>query len=1000
MSTYILGCGIDTLLGGQNFGGSTWKDCFQLCSSGSVRPDVGGTCISFTFTGTCYLKFAGGGSTAYTDDYFQSPNPAVVAAIMVNYYNGANTTPLPASTSRFCSATPSPFSTTVTSTTQTTTTSTTTTTPTYVYTPPPPCPTGTAEEVCGGGAPQASNTTCATDGGTAFNVTCGVKFVGEEISDDDAVLPTPWNTQPFVPPSSTPAPGRRVKERELFDRSINFLELVQKVPGIWKRVLLPDIDTCTQACANTPGCVGTNYQNYNCTLLSSITGTEPAPGGVTIEQVPYPEPPPDYVPPVTTTTTTSSSSSVASGPAVATATGQPNFSCPANDGQIVQDNCGVNYLIGCGNDTFPSGTGPFGASSFNACFEMCSSGIHGNCVAFTYVIAQSNCWLSVNVGNAYFQGGGLGLTNAAVNIDYYNGAYGSNPVVSSTSRFCVTGFPTTTTSTTTTSTTITSTTVTTTTTSTLASGSSTDASVTSTPSSTDSSSIASASSSLSSISSSASSTSSEASSSGSSVFSSLSSSASSASSSLSSAESSSASSASSSSSSSVSSALSSLSSSFSSVSSSEASVTGSETSALTSTSAEETASTSLTEDISMTTTSLPSSSTPIVTEPTTSPTPGSSSDMISSVVSTSIPGNLSITVTPVPSTSDVITSPVTSLPSSSVPEGGSSSPPVSQPSSPSGYSDSSMPIGTVTPPTSAPSGSSTPSVSPPISSGNESVPGSSSGVGTSTPVIPGSSSSVVIPPGSSTPSVGPTISGSVTPSSGVPSGSGSVTPSSIPSGSGSVGPSSISSGSGSVSPPVSSGSAGVSTSATGSASNVPTSGVTSPSGSGSVVPTGSSSGVVTSASSSTVPSAAVSICPALDNGGYDAPSGGYYEVQCDTSISGTRLNTTSLKARQAPSNAAAASCLAQCDLYTRCLAVNVGPSGCELLSSIGSTSASPGTIALLKAERPANTGVVTVTVCRASGTRTTTVFSTATVTTCPAGRTCPTSSARVAARDL
>ncbi|KAK5674587.1 hypothetical protein LTS10_012783 [Elasticomyces elasticus] len=73
------------------------------------------------------------------------------------------------------------------------------------------------------------------------------------------------------------------------------------------------------------------------------------------------------------------------------ATAQNNYAYPANNGQTVTDSYGVQYIIGCGNDTTQGNyaAGP-ASSSFNDCMNGCSiptfktSGNAGNCTAVTY----------------------------------------------------------------------------------------------------------------------------------------------------------------------------------------------------------------------------------------------------------------------------------------------------------------------------------------------------------------------------------------------------------------------------------------------------------------------------------------------------------------------------------------------------------------------------------------------------------------------------------------
>ncbi|KAK5729630.1 hypothetical protein LTR17_011817 [Elasticomyces elasticus] len=83
------------------------------------------------------------------------------------------------------------------------------------------------------------------------------------------------------------------------------------------------------------------------------------------------------MPSMSASSTTSSASTSFSVPPA------PTFACPANNGQTVTDLSGVQYAIGCGEDT---SIGAYGSSrvqdSFNECFALCDN--FPGCVAWTY----------------------------------------------------------------------------------------------------------------------------------------------------------------------------------------------------------------------------------------------------------------------------------------------------------------------------------------------------------------------------------------------------------------------------------------------------------------------------------------------------------------------------------------------------------------------------------------------------------------------------------------
>ncbi|KAK4508071.1 hypothetical protein PRZ48_001808 [Zasmidium cellare] len=279
--------------------------------------------------------------------------------------------------------------------------------------------------------------------------------------------------------------------------------------------------------------------------------------------------------------------------------------------------------------------------------------------------------------------------------------------------------------------------------------------------------------------------------------------------------------------------------------------------------------------------------------------------------------------------------------------------------------------------------------------------------------VPGASSSAGVSAGSSIPGASSTPGGSVVPS-GSASGSASVGPATsvsssldVPispaqSGSQSAGASSSPTGQTAM-PTMPTGYFNTSSSARPSQS-VPVSqspGQSQSAGSqtpgGNPTPGSSQGGITTgptptggsATSGSTAPTPSVSVCPYYDGQNYTSPSGQTYEVQCDSVYTGTRL--TNIAARQASYAPSQASCMAVCQANDACVAINVTPTECQYLSSIDGMDTANGSIALLKVDAPPapNGGVVTVTVCKA--TRTTTILTTATVTTCAADRSCPAS---------
>jgi hypothetical protein len=82
------------------------------------------------------------------------------------------------------------------------------------------------------------------------------------------------------------------------------------------------------------------------------------------------------------------------------------------------------------------------------------------------------------------------------------------------------------------------------------------------------------------------------------------------------------------------------------------------------------------------------------------------------------------------------------------------------------------------------------------------------------------------------------------------------------------------------------------------------------------------------------------------------------------------------------------SCMDECNRYTACVAASTDGTSCNLFSSVTGSTSSPGTVAAYKVSGPPPSNVQTVTVCANRVTAYTTVWTTATHTTCPADSTC------------
>ncbi|KAK5692946.1 hypothetical protein LTR97_010422 [Elasticomyces elasticus] len=119
------------------------------------------------------------------------------------------------------------------------------------------------------------------------------------------------------------------------------------------------------------------------------------------------------------------------------ATAQNNYACPANNGQTVTDSYGVQYIIGCGNDTTQGNyAASLVSSSFNDCMNGCSipsfktSGNAGNCTAVTYQggtngVGSGNCYYK-NFNGESFTSGSPSLVGL-IRVAYYSAATVSTP---------------------------------------------------------------------------------------------------------------------------------------------------------------------------------------------------------------------------------------------------------------------------------------------------------------------------------------------------------------------------------------------------------------------------------------------------------------------------------------------------------------------------------------------------------------------------------------------
>ncbi|KAF2172571.1 hypothetical protein M409DRAFT_50245 [Zasmidium cellare ATCC 36951] len=113
---------------------------------------------------------------------------------------------------------------------------------------------------------------------------------------------------------------------------------------------------------------------------------------------------------------------------------QNTFRCPRDHRTVVTDANGEQYMIGCGDDTYPASNRNFqAANSFNDCFATCSAS-PTTCGAFTYVGGRNGvgggvCYLKPAQYPSYWQGNTDTAFVGAINMRYYRGATGTTSAV-------------------------------------------------------------------------------------------------------------------------------------------------------------------------------------------------------------------------------------------------------------------------------------------------------------------------------------------------------------------------------------------------------------------------------------------------------------------------------------------------------------------------------------------------------------------------------------------
>ena len=185
---------------------------------------------------------------------------------------------------------------------------------------------------------------------------------------------------------------------------------------------------------------------------------------------------------------------------------------------------------------------------------------------------------------------------------------------------------------------------------------------------------------------------------------------------------------------------------------------------------------------------------------------------------------------------------------------------------------------------------------------------------------------------------------------------------------------------------------------TGSASYGSMTGTASPNDASGSVPinTNNNVGSVSPTSSSGPPASTGPVCPNYDDQQYTDAQGSTYNIQCNTTYSGsviTSANSTSNIHKRQSGAVSVPSCIDYCDQTPECVAITVDCSGtCTLLGSIDNTVdngfCGVGAKRLTGPGPMGSPNLITVTVCGAKRTRTTTVVTTATLTTCPANGKC------------
>ena len=165
----------------------------------------------------------------------------------------------------------------------------------------------------------------------------------------------------------------------------------------------------------------------------------------------------------------------------------------------------------------------------------------------------------------------------------------------------------------------------------------------------------------------------------------------------------------------------------------------------------------------------------------------------------------------------------------------------------------------------------------------------------------------------------------------------------------------------------------------------------------------SNGGAGPSTTTGSTPSSTGPACPHYDGERYTDSQGSTYSIDCNATYLGTVIfssdNSSSTYAKRQAVGFTEQSCMAYCDETAECVAINFDCNDvCTLLGSTSSIPVQgPCGVAARRLSGPSSAGgnsVITVTVCAAgSGEGTTTVFTTATRTTCPANAQCTAGSA-------